>query len=70
MNIINTHVEGVRFFHADWRVETENTNAHSLAFFERAKNNYLLLDSQVSSSEVHVQEKLKVVSPLKTYIQM
>ena len=45
MNIMNTHVEGVRLFHANWRVDTENTIAFFLAFFERAKNNYLLLES-------------------------
>jgi hypothetical protein len=44
MSIMNTHLEGVRPFHADWRVETENTTAYFLAFFERAKNNYLLLE--------------------------
>ena len=67
---MNTYVEGVRLFHANWRVDTENTTACFLGFFEQAKNNYLLLESQVSSSEVHAQEELKVVSPLKMYIQM
>lgn len=45
MNIMNTHAEGVPFFHADWQVDTENTTVYFLAFFEHAKNNYLLLES-------------------------
>ena len=55
MNIMNTHSEVLRLFNADWRVYTKNTTAYFLAFFERTKNNYLLLEPLVNLSEVYAQ---------------